>query len=88
MTYKPRRRQRYEGMSPEQTAQQLSDDLDLIEAVMEEHVAEDEAAFAAIAEQWNEWKLTSLRFQNKQLIALASILFVAIVSLVVPLVTK
>lgn len=88
MTWKPQRRQRYEGLTLEQTAQQLSDDLDAIEAAIDEHIEEDEAAFKAIAEQWNEWKLTSLRFQNKQLIAVASILFVAIVSLVVPLVTK
>lgn len=88
MSNKPQRRQRYEGLSIEQTAQQLSDDLDLIEAVMEEHVEDDEVAFARIAEQWQEWKLTSLRFQNKQLIALATVLFVAIISLIVPLVTK
>ncbi len=88
MSAKPQRRQRYEGLTIEQTAQQLSDDLDLIEAVMEEHVEEDERAFRLIAEQWQEWKLTSLRFQNKQLIALASILFVAIVSIVTTLVTK
>jgi len=84
---KPRRRQRYEGMSVEQTAQQLSDDLDLIESVMDEHLDEDEAAFAAMAEAWQEWKLTSLRFQNKQLIALAFVLLTAIVSIVVALVT-
>ena len=87
MSTKPRRRQRYEGMSVEQTAQQLSDDLDLIEATMDEHIDEDEAAFRAMAEAWQEWKLTSLRFQNKQLIALAFVLLTAIVSIVVALVT-
>lgn len=88
MTYKPRRRQRYEGLSVEQQAQALSDDLDLIEAVMAEHVEEDEVAFKAMQEQWQEWKLTSLRFQNKQLIALAFVLLTAMVSIVVALATR
>lgn len=88
MSNKPQRRQRYEGLSVEQTAQQLSDDLDLIEAVQQEHIQEDEEAFAAIAQQWQEWKLTSLRFQNKQLIALAFVLLTAMVSIVVALATR
>ncbi len=88
MASKPQRRQRYEGLTIEQTAQQLSDDLDAIEGDIDEHVAEDEKAFKAIAEQFNEWKLSSLRFQRNQLLAGATVLFVAIVSLIVQVATK
>jgi hypothetical protein len=85
VTYKPQRRQRYDGLSVEQTAWQLSDDLDLIESIMEEHVEDDERAFKGIAEAWQEWKLQSLRSQNRLLIMVALALLTALISTVVSL---
>lgn len=82
MSNKPQRRQRYQGLTVEQAAWQLSDDLDLIEGTMEEHIEEDEQAFHLIAEQWQEWKLTSLRSQNRVQLLVIVALIAAFVSAV------
>ncbi len=80
-------RQRLEGLSAEQAVLQLADECDTLDGTLDEHIEEDEQAFLTMSDAWQEWKLTSLRFQNKQLIALAFVLLTAIVSIVVALVT-
>lgn len=75
-------------MSVEQTAQQLSDDLDLIDAVMEEHIEEDMAAHRAATEAFQEWKLNSLRSQNRMMFAVILALVAALSGVIVPLLTK
>jgi len=82
MTWKPRWRDRLDGLTPEQAIVHLADGLDIIEGIQDEHIAEDEAAFKAVAEQFNEWKLSSLRFQRNQLIGVATVVFIAMLGAV------
>ncbi len=88
MVYKPRRRQRYEGMTVDQTAQQLSDDLDEIDAVMQEHIAEDEVAFASMTKAFEEWKLDQLRTSNRTMLLVIIALVAVVAGIVTPLITK
>ncbi len=81
-------RRHLEGLSAEQAILQLADELDTLDGTLDEHIEEDEQAFHTMSEAWQEWKLTSLRFQNKQLVALAFVLLTAIVSIVVALITS
>ncbi len=82
MTWRPRWRDRIAGLTSEQAIAQLADGLDVLEGVQDEHLADDEQAFRAIAEQFNEWKLSSLRFQRNQLIGIATVVFVAMLGAV------
>lgn len=88
MTWKPQRRDRYEGLSSAQWNHALADDLDLVENVLNEHIEDDMTAHAQTAEAFQEWKLALLRSQNRQLFAVVLALLAAIVSILVPLVTR
>lgn len=88
MTWKPQRRQRYEGLNPTQWGNALADDLDLLEGTLDEHIEDDMAAHATTAEAFQEWKLALLRSQNRMLFAVVLALIAALVSILVPLVTR
>lgn len=88
MVWKATRRQRWEGLSAQQSLMQAADDIDLLDGTLDEHIEEDMAAHAATAEAFQEWKLTSLRNQNRMLFAVVLALLAAIVSILVPLVTR
>lgn len=80
---KPERRKRYEGFSLEQIARVLADDMDEIEAVVDEHIEEDMAAHREAARVFQEWKLTSLRSQNRMLFAGIVLLLTSLLSIIV-----
>lgn len=77
MTWKPRWRDRIDGLTVEQAVMHLADGLDVVEGVQDEHIAEDEAAFKAVAEQFNEWKLSQLRFQRNQILTVGVFVIIA-----------
>ena len=87
MTWKPQRRQRWEGLSTEQSLLQAADDLDLLDGVLEEHIEEDMAAHTATAKAMEEWRLDSYKRQNRLLITVALTLLTALISVVVTLAT-
>lgn len=88
MASKPQRRQRWVELEVKQVIPLISDDLDLQEMILEEHIEEDMTAHQATAEAFQDWKLSSLRAQNRMLFAVVLALIAAIVSILVPLVTR
>lgn len=82
------RRSRYEGYTHEQGVRALADDVDELESVVDEHIEEDAEAFARAAETFQQWKLESVRAQNRMMFAIIMLLLTVIGSLVVPLVTR
>lgn len=88
MTWKPQRRGRWADLNAEQTIVQIADDMDVFDAVLHEHIEEDMSAHDTTARALEEWKLSSLRSQNRMLFAVVLALIAAIVSILVPLVTR
>ena len=82
------RKTRWEGYAPEQMTRALADDIDELEAIIDEHIEDDMDAHEKAAEVFQEWKLSSLRSQNRMLFAVVLALISAIVAILVPLLTR
>lgn len=88
MAWKVQRRQRLEGLTPEQAVLLLADDMDLLDGVVEEHIDEDMAAHQLTAETFTEWKLSSLTDRNRTYLMVILALLAALAGIVTPLVTN
>ncbi len=88
MTWKPQRRQRIQGLTPEQAVLQLADDLDVLDGVVEEHIDDDDVAFKALTEGFNAWQLEFLQSRNRTLLLVALALLAALAGVITPLATR
>ena len=82
------RRARYDGYNNEQWTRALADDFDELEGILDEHIAEDEAAFAKAAEAFQAWKLETLQASRRTSWQLVIALVPILISLLVILATK